>query len=284
MSAGYSTALYLPEGCLMDSLDPASPAAAMIGAASPPTPRVWKFWGTTLWGCLIIVAFFIGQIAPIGYFLLRYDGPLDSLDQLAAALIEIASRPLTIPLSAIAGLPGMLIPTYFAIRYTRTPFADYLALRWTTGKNLALGVAGMVLILGCWELIPQLTGREETSSAFMVDILKTAQGGGLLWLLVVAFCVVAPISEELLARGFLYRGWSESFLRIPGAIILSSLVWTMLHLQYDWFALLNVFSLGLWFGYLRYRTHSILLTMVLHGLNNFAATLQTMWLANGHGG
>jgi membrane protease YdiL (CAAX protease family) len=118
----------------------------------------------------------------------------------------------------------------------------------------------------------------------MVDILKTAQDDGLLWLLVVAFCVVAPISEELLARGFLYRGWSASFLRVPGAIILSSLVWTMLHLQYDWFALLNVFSLGLWFGYLRYRSQSILLTMVLHGLNNLAATLQTMWLANGHGG
>jgi hypothetical protein len=31
----------------------------------------------------------------------------------------------------------------------------------------------------------------------------------------------------------------------------------------------------------RYRSNSTLLTMVLHGLNNLAATLQTMWLA-GH--
>jgi membrane protease YdiL (CAAX protease family) len=33
------------------------------------------------------------------------------------------------------------------------------------------------------------------------------------------------------------------------------------------------------FGYLRYRRNSIWLTVVLHGLNNLAATLQTMWLA-----
>jgi membrane protease YdiL (CAAX protease family) len=40
-----------------------------------------------------------------------------------------------------------------------------------------------------------------------------------------------------------------------------------------------VFSIGLLFGYLRYRSNSIWLTIVLHGLNNVAATLQSMWLA-----
>ena len=37
----------------MDSLDPASPAAAEIGAASRPPPGVWKFWGTTFWGVAV---------------------------------------------------------------------------------------------------------------------------------------------------------------------------------------------------------------------------------------
>ena len=95
----------------------------------------------------------------------------------------------------------------------------------------------------------------------------------------IAFVVAAPVSEELFARGFLYRGWSESFLGPAGAILLSSLVWTALHLQYDWFFFGEVFSIGLLFGYLRYRSNSTWLTTVLHGLNNLAATLQTMWLA-----
>jgi membrane protease YdiL (CAAX protease family) len=39
-----------------------------------------------------------------------------------------------------------------------------------------------------------------------------------------------------------------------------------------------VFSIGLLFGYLRYRSDSTLLTIVLHGLNNLAATAQTIWM------
>jgi uncharacterized protein len=93
-----------------------------------------------------------------------------------------------------------------------------------------------------------------------------------------AFCVAAPITEEFFARGFLYRGWSETALRPGGAILLSSLVWTALHLQYDWFFLGEVFSIGLLLGYLRYRSNSIWLTVVLHGLNNLGAVVQTILL------
>ena len=48
----------------------------------------------------------------------------------------------------------------------------------------------------------------------MGDVLKSAQADGALWLLVIAFCVAAPMSEEIFARGFLYRGWSESRLGV----------------------------------------------------------------------
>ena len=64
-----------------------------------------------------------------------------------------------------------------------------------------------------------------------------------------------------------------------GAIILSSLAWTSLHLQYDWFFFGEVFCIGLLLGYLRYRSNSTWLTIVIHGLNNTAATVQTFWLA-----
>ena len=67
--------------------------------------------------------------------------------------------------------------------------------------------------------------------------------------------------------------------RARGAILLSSLVWTALHLQYDWFFFGEVFSIGLLLGYLRYRSHSIWLTIILHGLNNLAAVVQTILLA-----
>jgi uncharacterized protein len=205
----------------------------------------------------------------------RREGPIG-----LAAAIHVVGGGLTISLSVIMGLPAVLAALWIAIRASRTPFADYLALRGTSWVNFLIGAVALgVLVMG-WDLLSQATGRE-VEPGFMGDVLKSARADGALWLLVAAFCVAAPVSEELLARGFLYRGWSESFLGPVGAVILSSVVWTALHLQYDWFFFGEVFSIGLLLGYLRYRTNSTWLTIFVHGLNNMAATLQSIWLA-GH--
>jgi hypothetical protein len=258
----------------MDSLDPANPAVTITPAERQ--PRVWKFWGTALWGFVVFAAMFVGQIAVVAFFVLRGGGTAD----LEQAVKVVASSGLAISLSVIAGLPAVVLALWGAIHWTRTSFADYLALRWTAWTNFALGVIGLVVLVEAWDFLSRATGHEVTPD-FMVGVLKSAESEGALWLLVLAFCVAAPITEEFFARGFLYRGWSESFLRVPGAIALSSLVWTGLHLQYDWFFFGEVFCIGLWFGYIRYRGNSTWLTIVLHGLNNLGAVVQTMLLA-GH--
>ena len=51
-----------------------------------------------------------------------------------------------------------------------------------------------------------------------------------------------------------------------------------MHVQYDAFFLAQVFAVGLLFGAVRYFSGSTWVTIVLHGLNNLVATLQTMWL------
>ena len=47
----------------MDSLNPDLPPMTVTPAA----PRVWKFWGTAVWGLLIFVAMFLGQVGAILY-------------------------------------------------------------------------------------------------------------------------------------------------------------------------------------------------------------------------
>jgi len=254
----------------MDSLDPASPAATLVPAQRP--RRVWKFWGTALWGLLIFAAMFAGQMAVVLWFVLRREGPID-----VAAAIHVVGGGLTISLSVIAGLPAVLAALWLAIRVSGTPFTDYLALRGTSWINFVIGAVALgVLVMG-WDAVSRATGRE-VAPGFMGDVLQSARADGALWLLVFAFCIAAPVSEELFARGFLYRGWSESFLGPVGAILLSSLVWTALHLQYDWFFFGEVFSIGLLLGYLRYRSNSTWLTIILHGLNNLGAVVQTILL------
>ena len=255
----------------MDSLNPESPA---IVTPVKRAPRIWEFGGTALWGLFIFVAMFGGQIAVVAFIMMWQGGPFD-----VPTMIHVVSRGLTISLSVIMGLPAVVLALWIAIRPTRISMSDYLALRWTSWKNLLLGAAALIALVLAWDLLTRVTGRE-VQPGFMGDVLKSAQADGAVWLLLLAFSVAAPVSEELFARGFLYRGWSESFLGVPGAIVLSSLVWTGLHLQYDWFFFGEVFCIGLWFGYIRYRSNSTWLTIILHGLNNLGAVVQTILLTS----
>ncbi|WP_458760726.1 lysostaphin resistance A-like protein [Afipia sp. TerB] len=258
----------------MTSLEsPADPAAPVPDAPSRPR-RVWKFWGTLLWGLFAFTAMFLGQITVVAYVLATSDVPLD-LDSMKALL----GKGTVISWSVIMGLPAVLAALWIAIRISRTSFSDYLALRWPGWKHLLIGIISLVVLIFAWDLLSRNIGRD-VAPGFMGEVLNSARADNALWLLVLAFCVGAPITEEFFARGFLYRGWSESFLRPVGAIILSSLVWTAMHLQYDLFFLGEVFSIGLLLGYLRYRSNSTWLTVIVHGINNLAATLQTIWLTS----
>ncbi|MCK1335310.1 CPBP family intramembrane metalloprotease [Bradyrhizobium sp. 38] len=254
----------------MDSLNPDHPPLTVTLA----TPRVWKFLGTALWGLLIFVAMFVGQIGAIVLLVVQRGLPMD-----LASLQLVGREPQALALSVTMGLPATLAAVWLAIRIKKAAFADYLALHWPSWKQLLFGAVGLVLIVVAWETMSRSLGREATPG-FMTDLLKSGRDKGAAFFLLFAFSVAAPMSEEVLARGFLYRGWSASFLRVPGAIVLSSLVWTAVHLQYDMYFLAEVFSIGLWFGYMRYRSSSLWLTIVLHALNNLTAVVLTMWLGS----
>src|SRR5438874_2975891 len=163
----------------MDSLNLEYPAGTVTPALRP--ARTWKFWGTLLWGLFIFAAMFVGQIAVVLYFVLRREGPFD----MAAAIHAVGSG-LTISLSVIMGLPAVAAACWIAIRPSRTPFADYLALRGTSWKNFALGLGALVLLVVAWDLLSRATGREITPG-FMGEVLKSAQADGALWLLLIAF-------------------------------------------------------------------------------------------------
>jgi uncharacterized protein len=250
---------------------PESPAPSSVAARGQ--SRVWKFVGTILWGTLVFAAMFAGQMLVVGYFILAKGASTD-----LGLVKTVLSSGAAISVSVITGFPAVLAALWLATRLARMPFTDYLALRWTSWSNLLLGIVALIVLIVSWDLLSRAVGRE-IAPGFMVDVLKSARADGALWLLVLAFCVVAPATEEFFVRGFLYRGWSESFLRPTGAVVLSSLVWTAMHLQYDLFFLGEVFSIGLLLGYLRYRSGSTWLTVVVHGINNLAATLQSLWLA-----
>nr|WP_249225734.1 CPBP family intramembrane glutamic endopeptidase [Tardiphaga alba] len=252
-----------------------APTPTELPPATKP-PRVWKFWGTALWGVLAFAAMSLGQLTVVAFEVIRSGEDID-----LGLIVKAVSSGTTVALSVIMGLPAVCLALWLAIRVARNSFTDYLGLRGTSWKNVLLGTVALVLLIGAWEVMAKVLGRQSTPS-FMLEVVKSAQVDGTLWILVIALTAGAAITEELLARGFLYRGWSESFLRPIGAMVLSSLVWTAMHAQYyDPFLFTQVFTMGLLFGYLRYRSGSTWLTIYLHALNNLAATVQTLLILKG---
>lgn len=105
----------------------------------------------------------------------------------------------------------------------------------------------------------------------MPDILeeyRAAKNAGALPLLFFAIVVVFPLAEELIFRGFMFRGLENSRIGKTGAIIVTALIWTASHTPYILSYMFFVFILGLLFGWIRGRTGSVLLTCILHmGVN-----------------
>src|ERR1700710_2155262 len=87
-------------------------------------PRIWKFWGTSLWGLVLFAAMFAGQFALVaGFFLAK--GPPFNTDSIKA----VASAGTVISLSVIMGLPAVLAVLWLATRMARPPLSGYLAPR-----------------------------------------------------------------------------------------------------------------------------------------------------------
>ena len=93
----------------------------------------------------------------------------------------------------------------------------------------------------------------------------------------IVFIIAAPIAEELLFRGYLFSQLINTKLGMYGTIILTSLLWTVLHAQYDFDILISIFFLGLVLGYVRYRYDSVYLAIVIHAIHNIQATIYILF-------
>ena len=94
------------------------------------------------------------------------------------------------------------------------------------------------------------------------------------WLLAAAVLAVgAPVSEELLFRGFLLGALARSRLGFWGAALVTSLLWTGLHAGYSLVGLAEVLAIGLLLSWLLWRTGSLRVTIFCHGLYNLVIAL-----------
>jgi uncharacterized protein len=231
--------------------------------------KIWGYWTTLGWS---IVAFLVGQFAGFGVLLWLRGGDWDSVlqtqfDGVLVTIFIAISNPVTIAVLAIA------------VWIARSDLSDYFALKLPAAHDLSLGIAALVVLIAAGDALLYLSGRDLVT-AFQVQSYTTAAAAGWLPAMFAAAILIAPAGEEAVFRGFLFRGWVRSPRAVWPAIIVISILWAMLHIQYDWAGVLQIFVIGLFLGWMRWRSGSLLLTFLLHALFNVEGTLETLALVH----
>jgi uncharacterized protein len=229
-----------------------------------------KVWGLAATLGFSILAFVLGQT--LGIAALAAVKPFDPLhvdtDGTALAIVTLIGDPVqVVTLVLAARLTGTDILTYFGL----------IVPRWRNAALAVMALAGAI-VLG--DVLTLALGHDIVPS-FQLDIHRSAKADGTLALLWLALIVVAPIGEELLFRGFLFRGLvHEPRDGLPG-ILAIALIWALLHIQYDWVGTGMVFAVGVLFGFVRLYTGSTLLVIFLHMLLNLESLAETMFVLGG---
>jgi membrane protease YdiL (CAAX protease family) len=78
----------------------------------------------------------------------------------------------------------------------------------------------------------------------------------------------APLAEELLFRGFLVSALAATRAGFAGGALISTALWTALHAGYSLIGILEVFTIGLFFCWLLWRTGSLRVPIFCHALYN----------------
>jgi uncharacterized protein len=227
--------------------------------------RPWGFWTTVGWALL---AFLVGQFGALGGLLVLHGGDLNAVlaaqfDGVQVTLSIYIANPLTVAVIALA------------VWIKRASQVDYLALKLPPARHLAAALAWLVGLIVVGDVLLYLTGQALVTS-FQLESYGTAAAEGWLPELLVGAIVVAPAGEEILFRGFLFRGWARSKWAVWPAIVGISLLWAVLHLQYDWTGMLEIFIIGLFLGAVRWRSGSTVLTFLLHALFNLEGSIETL--------
>jgi membrane protease YdiL (CAAX protease family) len=89
------------------------------------------------------------------------------------------------------------------------------------------------------------------------------------WMLTAAVIGIgAPLSEELLFRGFLQSALARTRIGFWWAALITAALWTTLHAGYSAVGLVEVFSIGLVFSWLLWRTGSLWVPIFCHAAYN----------------
>jgi uncharacterized protein len=246
----------------------------------PPLPekRVWGAWPTIGYSAVVITGFFVAQFLAMIVALIiisvnqppaidtaGYDGMLKYFTDLFNKYLGLLQSIATI----FSGIVGVFLIWIFVRVRKRAGFGEYLGLHKMSARTILLALGVVIAFLGLMTLVEMFLGTG-TGNDINNDIYKTSVSPVLFGIAVIIF---APLFEEALFRGFLFEGLRQSRLGIIATLLITSVTWAALHIQYNIFGIAYIFILGIIIGLVRWKTKNIWTAFIMHALINLIATV-----------
>jgi len=141
---------------------------------------------------------------------------------------------------------------------------EYLAIKNLPFKDYAIWLLASLVFLVSWEGLN--VAFDQPGSDWMTDTYETAEYTPLIWITVV---IAAPLIEELF-----FQGLRDSWMGPIGAVLVTSVGWAAIHMQYELFQIVMIGVLGVLLGIAKLKTRSLYITLAMHSLHNLIATFQ----------
>ena len=192
--------------------------------------------------------------------------------------------------SFIIGQSLMVIPLVAYLKNKKLPLFNsirFKILKYNTIISVTLFSIGLIILSDEVDRIVQLFFPTPEYILDLNYLLKPESflGGVLLFIGVI---ILAPLGEEIIFRGFLQQTLEKQWKDVTHAILLTALIFALIHMNPYWF--IQIYFLGIILGFLAWKTKSIIAPLILHSLNNAMALLlsfleleqDSIYLWNGH--
>lgn len=240
-------------------------AADDFNESAPPAIRSWGPWATMGWALLItVVASGVVYLLWKGFLLIA--GPGLDRQQLSNHYYGLINL-----LFVCVGAALLWAALVMLIRLKGRRFAEYIRLTRVKTSCYLYAMMAIVVFIVLQMLFSYL--MQHSPPSWLFDVWATR--GSLLFLLFV-MVIAGPLAEEIFYRGFLFRGLAGTRFGPSLPIIVTALMWALMHQQYGWVEIAIIFFNGLLLGYVRHRTNSITPTILMHMTMNFVSCVLFM--------
>jgi membrane protease YdiL (CAAX protease family) len=243
---------------------------------TPAWPIGWVNFGIFI--CAMLIFVYVVQVA---VSLLFFDAPAkgEGPPELTPWLAVLAVLCLQLPMLAVFYGARRFYPGLYASRLNNTKLSIFTSFK----KALPLF---LMLLPGVWiaallwaEVLAAFEGLGLIENLEQQDLVTLFQGGGdpiAIGLLVIAAVVLAPIIEELIFRGCLYRFLKSQTTVLP-AQIASGILFSMIH--WNLLSFLPLVLVGIFLARIYEKTGSILVAIWFHAFFN-AFSLGILFVTN----